>query len=189
MTPSNVSINLATHADLPRILELTNWAARETSANFALEPELLAPLEAAWRDTHDRHPWLVATVDRHVVGFARSRPHHTRGAYAWTAEMTVYIDPEFHGRKIGTTLYNVLIPILRSQGYETLLAGIVKGHEASERLHANVGFVRCATFHRVGWKFNAWHDVGYWELHFHGEGRAPTALRPVKDVLRDGAFL
>jgi phosphinothricin acetyltransferase len=63
-----------------------------------------------------------------------------------------------------------------------LLAGIATPNPASERLHAAFGFTRCGTFHRAGWKFGRWHDVGYWELHLQSADGAPRALRPVDEV-------
>ena len=116
---------------------------------------------------------MIAEANRLPYGLA---------AYAWTAEVSVYVDPAFHGAGIGSRLYDVLIPILRDQGYGLLLAGITAGHEASERLHVRFGFTRCGTFHRVGHKLGAWHDVGYWELFLSGED-PPAPVRAVSDVL------
>ncbi|HTM20762.1 MAG TPA: GNAT family N-acetyltransferase [Kofleriaceae bacterium] len=175
-------IELAELADLPRIVELSNRAAAETTANFATAPEPVDEWTATWRNTATFHAWLVARVDGQVAGFARSGPHRSRGAYAWIVEMSVYIDPAHHGRGVGTALYGRLVPLLRAQGYVTLLAGITAGHVASERLHQRAGFVRCGTFHRAGWKFGAWHDVGYWELHLQPPDHVPSPPRPVAEV-------
>jgi phosphinothricin acetyltransferase len=176
-------IDLATERDVPRIVDISNWAALHTPANFATRPEPLEPWAEAWRRTCAQHPWLVARgEDGTVVGFAKSGPHRGRCAYDWTAELTVYLDPSVHGRGLGTALYGALIPILDAQGYVTLLAGITSGHEPSERLHARMGFVRCATYHRVGWKFGRWWDVGYWERHLRGADHVPGPVRAVADV-------
>jgi phosphinothricin acetyltransferase len=177
-----IDIALAAVDDLPRIVELSNRAAADTTANFATAPEPVDEWVATWRRTADLHPWLVARADGRVVGFARSGPHRSRGAYAWMVEMSVYIDPDHHGRGIGTALYATLIPLLRAQGYVTLLAGITAGHTASERLHQRYGFVRCGTFHRAGWKFDGWHDVGYWELDLRPGDAPPAPVRPVAEV-------
>jgi phosphinothricin acetyltransferase len=177
----DLRITLAREDDVPRILEISNWAAEHTTANFATRPELLESWLDTWRRTSRFHPWLVARVDRSVMGFARSGPHKSRGAYDWTADVSVYLHPDVHGKGIGTALYDVLIPLLRAQGYVTLVAGITGGHTASQRLHEKMGFVRCATFHRMGWKFGLWHDVGYWELHLRAADE-PSPILPVEAV-------
>jgi L-amino acid N-acyltransferase YncA len=162
------------------MLELANWAALHTTANFALTPEPLAPWEALFDATSETYAWLVATEGDVVIGFAKCGPHRARAAHDWTAEITVYLDERSFGRGVGTALYRRLIAITKAQGYRLILAGITTGHQASEALHAKLGFVRCGTFHRVGWKFDAWHDVSYWELVI-GEG-PPPEIRPVAAV-------
>jgi phosphinothricin acetyltransferase len=178
------SIELATADDIPSIAALANRAAEVGSANFATTPEPVAEWLASWGSYSSSYPWLVAHGGGRVIGFAKAGPHRARGAYRWTAEVTVYLDDAWQGRGLGTALYQRLIPLLRAQGYVTLLAGITDGHTASERLHARAGFVRCATFHRTGWKHDAWHDVGYWELQLSGDGGPPPSIRPVAQVWR-----
>jgi phosphinothricin acetyltransferase len=176
-------IELADESALPRIVEVMNWAAQHTAANFATEPESLQMWTETWRKTRALHPWLVARNGAHVVGFAKSGPHRTRQAYDWFAEVTVYVDPVFHGKHIGSALYARLFPMLEAQGYAMLLAGIVDGHLPSERLHERFGFVRCGTFRRAGWKFQRWHDVGYWQKPLRDEQYVPAPVRPVAEVV------
>lgn len=187
---SDPLITLASEADVPGMLALSNWAAAHTSANFATEPEPLSAWSESFRGTRASHPWLVVHGEGHgggsdgarVLGFAKGSPHRSRGAYRFSAEVSVYIDPSHHGRGLGRALYRVLIPLLRAQGYVTLLAGITTGNPASERLHAAFGFGLCGTYHRIGWKDGRWHDVGYFELHLV-DGRLPPAeLRTVEEV-------
>ena len=180
-----VHIARATLADVPRVLELANWAALHTVANLATAPEELASWTKAWEETQSLYPWLVARRGDALLGFAKAAPHRTRGAYAWTAEVSVYIQPDLHGQRLGTRLYAALIPLMRTQGFMTLLAGITSPNPASERLHGAAGFKRCGTFHRAGWKNGRWHDVGYWDMQLQDEHTAPQPLRPVDAVWRD----
>ena len=173
------AIELARREDLPSILALSNWAAAHTSANFATEPEPLAEWVASWESSSAMYPWLVARAGDEVFGFAKASPHRARGAYAWTAEVSVYVDPARHRSGVARALYGRLLPLLRAQGYVTLLAGIVDGHDASERLHAAFGFRRVGVFERVGWKRGAWHGVSYWQLELDPSGAPPTSITPV----------
>jgi phosphinothricin acetyltransferase len=177
------TIDLAVREDVEHALAFANWAADHTAANFALAHEPLPAWQAEFDRWHATHPWLVARSAGEVLGFAKASPHKARGAYAWTAEVTVYVGPDHHRRGVGSALYRVLLPLLRAQGYVTLVAGITTPHEASERLHAAFGFQRCATFHRAGWKFGRWHDVSYWELHLD-EGGEPRAVSRVEETWR-----
>ncbi len=181
MSESPFTIELAGRDDVAEILAIANWAAAETPANFATAPEPLDEWLALYARTHEQHPWLVARSDGRVVGFAKSGPYKPRGAYRFCAELSVYIAQPWHGRGVAQALYGKLLPILRAQGYVQLFAGITSPHPPSERLHAKFGFTQVGILHRCGWKFDRWHDVGFWELSLQPEG-PPHDVRPVRDV-------
>ncbi|MHC5024688.1 MAG: GNAT family N-acetyltransferase [Planctomycetota bacterium] len=175
-------IRLAVSADLAGIRCISNWAAEHTAANFAVEPETPEQWSEDWAETHAMYPWVVADHDGRVIGFAKAGPHRGRCAYTWTAEVTVYVDSQYHGRGIGRLLYGALIPILRAQGYRTLLAGITLPNPASVRLHESFGFRRAGLFEKVGWKFGRFHDVSYWEAFLDDTSSPPRPVRPVSEV-------
>src|SRR5688572_22026783 len=117
-----MNVRLATRNDIPAILAISNWAAINTPANFAIEPETIQSWTESWDKTHQMYPWLVVEDETgDVIGFAKASPHKGRCAYAWTAEVSVYVHQEHHGCGIGSALYAKLIPILKSQGYVTLI--------------------------------------------------------------------
>ena len=183
MSTRAITVRLAVPDDLPAIVAISNWAAANTAANFAIEPETEQAWQQEWRETHEAFPWLVAVDDTGKVwGFAKASPWKGRCAYEWTAETTVYIAPDHHGQGVGTALYRKLIGILRDQGYRTVLGGITQPNPASVRLHEAMGYRRVALLERVGWKFDRWHDVGYWELHLEDGDGPPATIRPVSEV-------
>lgn len=184
-------IRLAKFDDLTAILAISNRAAINTAANFALEQESLESWQEEWRETHELYPYLVAMDDHNtIVGFAKATPWKGRCAYIYSAEVTVYVHPDHHGHGIGKALYGRLMPTLKAQGYHTLLAGITQPNEASVRLHESFGFHRVALFEQVGWKFDQWHDVGYWELLLQEETVRPKpsiAMREAASGMELGA--
>ncbi len=178
------AIRLATNADLPAILAISNEAARTTVANFAAGPEPLSEWEQSYKATHATHPWLVATGDgEDVLGFAKASPWSGRCAYDFSVEVTVYIDAHQQRRGLGRALYSRLFETLTRQGYHSAIAGITLPNEASVRLHESFGMQRTATFERVGWKWGEWHDVGYWQLQLQEDRTGAPRLRPVADVI------
>ena len=178
-----MNVRLARPDDLPAILEISNWAAVNTAANFATEPEPLESWQRDWQETNNRFPWFVAAEETGTIrGFAKATPWKGRCAYAWSAEVTVYAHFQNHGRGIGRALYGRLIPTLETQGYRTLLAGITLPNPASVKLHESFCFKQVAAFERVGFKFDAWHTVGYWEVVF-GDASPPLQIRSVRDVV------
>jgi len=162
--------------DLEPIVAISNRAAAETIANFAIEPEPVDGWRARFEAQRAMHPWLVVEagpVDdggERILGFARSGPWLGRGAYAFSAEVSVYLRPEATGRGLGRALYDRLFAILRAQGRRSLLAGIALPNPASVALHERMGMRRVSLLRAVGWKFGRWHDVGYWQVLWDAEG-------------------
>ncbi|MBX3463723.1 MAG: N-acetyltransferase [Planctomycetes bacterium] len=169
---------LATAADFAAIAAITNHYIRHTTIHFGAEDETAAGLEAAWRQGAELYPWLVVEVDGAVVGYAKAGPFRTRAAYRWSAETGIYLAAAHCGRGLGPPLYRRLCEVLRRQGFHTAIGGITLPNPGSVRLHERLGFVPWGTVVRVGHKFGAWHDVGFWQLHLQPADHEPGPLLP-----------
>lgn len=109
-------------------------------------------------------PWLVAEIDGAVAGYAYATKWRVRNAYRFSVETTVYLSPGHAGQGLGTALYQALLARLRKGGYHLAIGGIAQPNAASVALHEKLGFEKVAHFREVGFKFDRWIDVGYWEL-------------------------
>lgn len=152
-----------------------------TAITFEVEPpdaaEMGRRIEAAQR----AHDWLVAEVDGEdgpqVVGYAYGGRFRERAAYAWTAEVSIYLAPEATGQGLARPLYRALFARLEELGYRTLVAGYTVPNEPSERLHRALGFEPMGTYRRVGVKLGAWQDVAWMQKHL-GDGPPPEGPPP-----------
>jgi phosphinothricin acetyltransferase len=111
-----------------------------------------------------RLPWLVATRDDEVVGYAYASRHRARRAYRWSVEVSVYLRASEQGRGTGRALYAELLDVVWSLGYVHAYAGITLPNDRSVRLHEAMGFTPLDVFLGVGFKHGSWHDVGWWQL-------------------------
>ena len=111
-----------------------------------------------------KFPWLVCGVDGRMAGYAYAGTHRARAAYQWSVDTSVYVDPAFHRRGIGTRLYTCLFQILAAQGYVRAYAGITLPNAGSVGLHEAMGFQSVGIYRGVGYKLGRWHDVGWWQL-------------------------
>ena len=109
-------------------------------------------------------PWIVAESEESIVGYAYATKWKTRSAYRYSVESTVYLEPNFINKGIGSRLYKELLALLYDSPVHTVIAGIALPNPASIALHEKFGFVQVARFYKVGIKFNKWIDVGYWQL-------------------------
>jgi phosphinothricin acetyltransferase len=108
--------------------------------------------------------WYVAELADSIVGYAYAAPWRVRSAYRYSVETTVYVAADYPARGIGSQLYQTMIDHLRDCGIHAVIGGITHPNPASVALHEKCGFKKVAHFEQVGYKFNQWIDVGYWEL-------------------------
>lgn len=108
-------------------------------------------------------PWLVAEVGAEVAGFAYASKWKGRCAYRYSAEVTVYLDMDYRGHGIGSELYRRLLSAVKARNVHTVMGGIALPNEASVAVHEKLGFEKVAHFKEVGYKFDRWVDVGYWQ--------------------------
>ena len=111
-----------------------------------------------------KFPWYVYEVNKEIIGFASASPWKERSGYKNSVQLSVYLRPNNHHKGIGTKLYTKVIDDVKKQGIKVLMGGISLPNEASVRLHEKFGFVKAAHFNKIGYKFNKWVDVGYWQL-------------------------
>ena len=109
-------------------------------------------------------PWIVAERDGKIAGYAYASPWKARSAYRFSVEVTVYVHPGCPREGIGRQLYEELLSGLRAQGIHAAFGVIALPNEASVALHERFGFAKVAHLTEVGFKFDRWIDVGYWQL-------------------------
>ena len=97
-------------------------------------------------------------------GYCYATRWRVRSAYRHSAETTVYVRRDDHGKGIGSALYSRLINDMSAGDTHVLVAGIALPNDKSVRLHERLGFTKVAHFAEIGRKHERWLDVGYWEL-------------------------
>ena len=98
-----------------------------------------------------------------VVGYAYAGRWHDRSAYRYSVETTIYLDADHLGKSIGSGLYAALLQQLKERGMHVAIGGIALPNPGSVALHEKLGFRKVAHYGEVGFKFNRWIDVGYWQ--------------------------
>ena len=160
----SMRVRAAAAGDARAIAGIYNRYVHRTVITFEEQP--VAPAEIARRMEQVQSaslPWLVAEDGSGLAGYAYATPWKSRSAYRFSVESTVYVAPECSGRGIGSLLYAELIPILQTRQIHAVMGGIALPNPASIALHEKFGFRKVAEFREVGFKFDRWVDVGYWQ--------------------------
>jgi L-amino acid N-acyltransferase YncA len=157
-------IRSATTEDATRIAEIYNHYVLHSTITFEEQAVPVDEMRQRIAEIVDGLPWLVWLEDSVVQGFAYASKWKGRSAYRYSAESTVYLAKDSMGKGIGSRLYQALLAELRERRFHTVIGGIALPNAASVALHEKLGFEKVSQFREVGWKFNRWIDVGYWQL-------------------------
>jgi L-amino acid N-acyltransferase YncA len=163
-----LAIRRAEPGDLGRIFEIYNREVAEEVTTFDTEPRVLGRDDGWLTEREDRYPVLVGEADDEIAGWSSLSQWSPRGAYARTAEVSVYVDPAFRGRGYGKALLAAVIELAPSTGAGVLLARVVEPNPASTATHRGLGFEPIGVQRRAGEKFGQVLDVTLMDLHVDG---------------------
>lgn len=161
---TEVTIRPAVEADLVDIATIYNHEVANSTATFDLEPPNLEYWHEKLKSNHDGDNLLVAVDgDEDVVGYAYSWSYRPRPAYELTRETSIYLDPSVRGQGIGRLLYPALLDTMAESGVHTAVALVALPNPGSVALHKAVGFEHVGTMREVGYKFDQWIDVEWYQ--------------------------
>ena len=159
-----ISIRYAVREDLQKLLDIYNDAIVHSAATFDLATQSIDEREGWFAQFGERYPLIVAEREGNVAGYCCLTAFRSKPAYDRTAELSIYLDKDCRGSGIGTALMERIIDIARERRFHVIIAAITGGNETSVRLHRKFGFVPIGVFHEVGYKFDAWQDVHFFQL-------------------------
>ena len=152
--------------DAKALSAIYNPFIRTSSATFEETEITIEEMRRRIQTIHfEKHyPFLVFEEEGIIMGYAYGSSFRERISYRFTAESTVYVDPYYFGKGIGKQLYTQLIDELKEGGFHSVMDVITLPNDPSVKLHEQFGFKKAGHFTEVGFKFNRWMDVGFWEL-------------------------
>lgn len=159
-----IEIRDAAGEDLEDLLRIYNLAIETSTATFDLDQQSLEERKEWFSHYGDRYPLIVAVKDGQVAGYSSLSVFRAKPAYNQTVELSVYIDEAFWGLGIGTALMEEILNRAKALGYHVVISGITDGNETSIHLHEKFGFRKVGFFPEVGFKFDRWLDVVFYQL-------------------------
>ena len=151
--------------DAARICAIYNHYVEHSTITFEESAVPVAEMERRIAEVTDSSlPWIVWEDHGEIIGYAYAAPWKGRCAYRYSVESTVYLDHSHTGHGVGTRLYSALIDAVTARGMHAVIGGIAQPNAASEAIHQRLGFEKVAHFPEVGYKFDRWIDVAYWQL-------------------------
>jgi phosphinothricin acetyltransferase len=158
------AIRPASEGDLAGIAAIYAHYVEHSYATFDTERGTAEQWALKWAAAaeHDQ-PWFVCERAGELEGYALAATFNPRPAYRFTVFTSIYVRPETVGRGLGRGLYQALLEELAGRGFHRAVAGITLPNERSIALHEALSFQLVGVLREVGYKFDVWHDVGWWD--------------------------
>jgi phosphinothricin acetyltransferase len=159
----SIVIRPARQSDAEALAVIYGGHVMRGTASFEVEPPDAEEMRLRLATVTSRGwPWLVAERADEVIGYAYCSRFHTRHAYRFTCEDSIYVHEDKLGTGAGRALLTALIERARADGFREMIAVIGDAdNQASIKLHEMLGFDHAGVIRRVGYKFDRWIDVVY----------------------------
>lgn len=175
-----MTIRDAQESDLPAIVAIYNASIPSRMATADLEPVTVTDRRAWFRQfTPGRFPLWVIESGGQIAGWLSFRMFYGRPAYAATAEVSVYVAPQYQRQGVGRRLLSEAIARGPELGLKTLLYVCFAHNAPSLRLSEGLGFAHWGHLPRIADMDGLERDVIILGLRLGG-GR--IAMRPYEEA-------
>ena len=141
------------------VKEIYDYYILNSTATFHIDLITIEELKKVIMVSHPKYRSFLIEYEGEISGYCYISQYKNRQAYDRTAEITIYLKPEFSGKGIGKETLVILEDIARSNKISVLIGVISGDNQASITLFEKCGYERCAHLKKVGLKFNRLLDV------------------------------
>lgn len=133
----------AKEEDLPAIVAIYNTTV-PTRLSTADTVEVSVASRMDWFQQHvpDKRPLLVHEEGGRIVAWVSFQSFVGRPAYNGTAEISIYLSPEWRGKGLGTRLLAEALEMTGRLAVKTVLAFVFSHNKPSIRLFKSFGFAK-----------------------------------------------
>lgn len=193
----SLQIRTAAPGDAAAILAVYAPYIERTTVSFELAVPAVDEFAGRIAETLDRYAYLVLeelpdgnaacgltvpdAADRaaRIVGFAYYGAFGHRAAYQWSAETSIYLDPELCGQGLGGILLDALERLMAAQGIVNAEACICAENAGSIAFHERHGYIQRAMFPSCAHKLGRWLGIVWLEKRLGEAPALPSPIRPL----------
>lgn len=145
--------------DFETVKSIYDHYALNTTATFHINAISIEELKEFIYIDHPKYKSFLIKSDQQICGYCYLTQFKKRQAYDRTAEITLFLKPEFCGKGIGKVVLNELVKRAKENEIHVLIGNISSDNTGSIKLFEKSGFIKCGHYQKVGQKFNKILDV------------------------------
>jgi len=152
-------------SDAENIVSIYNYYIENTTISFeTVKIDANEEMRRIKKILDSNYPFIVYEEQNMLLGYAYLSKWRERKAYDYTLESSIYIHKDYQNKGLGKMLYKELVELGKAQGVHALIGGLSIPNLQSQKLHEKLGFNKVGIFKEVGYKFNEFIDVEFWQL-------------------------
>lgn len=148
-----------TEYDLQFVKEVYEHYIANSTATFHIGEITIDEIKEFIHVNHPKYKSFIIFYNNAPAGYCYFTYYKKRQAYDRTAEVTLYLKPDFFRKGIGFATMQFLEAEARKVALKNLLGVISGDNMESIQLFEKMGYSKCAHFKNVGEKFNRLLDV------------------------------
>lgn len=154
-----MNISIATLDDLEEIVSIYNSAIPSEAATADLSPVALVD-RLDWFDKHNsKLPIWTAKENELIIGWLSLQDFYPRKAWNITAELSIYISIEHHGKGVGSSLMEHALDHCKKVGIEKVIGLIFSHNAGSSALFEKFGFSEWGLLPQVTKMTSTYRDI------------------------------
>ena len=177
-----IIIRPVTAEDAEELVSIYAPYVLETAVTYEYEVPSVEEFRGRIINTTKNYPYLAAVEDGVILGYAYASAFHPRAAFRWSAEATVYLRKEAHGRGIGRRLYEELEERLKKQNIQTVIALIADPNPESVAFHEKMGYRVAGRLTDCAYKLGQWRGMFYMEKYLGERAGEPKPFIPYPEI-------
>lgn len=185
-------IRIAAKEDAKELLAIYAPYVEKTAITFEYDVPSVQEFEERIEHILEKYPYLVAEREGKIVGYAYASDFHSRAAYGWAVETSVYVQKDMKKTGIGRALYEALEKILAMQNILNLNACIAYPEKVdpfltknSVNFHEHMGYRLVGEFYKCGYKFGRWYNMVWMEKHIGEHKNNPPQVKTFDEVRKE----
>lgn len=145
--------------DTNSLLQIYNYYILNSTATFHIEPITLDEMSSILFADDPLYESFIIKNENSILGYVLLTPYKKREAYRRSAEVTLYLHPDFIGLGVGTKAINFIEELARKKRIKTLLSIICGENISSIKLFEKCNYIKSGHLKNVGEKFGRALDI------------------------------